>query len=209
MTTLNAYAQSASQPTKKAARKSLKSVALVSSALMLAGLSGQSQALEAGLQFHKGEESGSVGYHFSLADRFSRKSPYGWQVSYNHLSELGITWNDTELFFDSNTIELMGTYSYEPRSYNKFIKRLVFEFQAGASVQLTENKFVWEELELDRTFSEKGDVSGVLAFITHYKISRESKFHIGAKIYPKFSEFDSVGTVFAGFTYKFGSKTGY
>lgn len=190
-------------------RSRIKKAAVLSSAIALAGFTSQSQAVEAGLQFHKGEESGSVGYHFSVADRFSRKSPYGWQVSYNHLSELGITWNETELFFDSNTIEVMGTYSYEPRSYNKFLKRLVFEFQGGASIQLTENKFIWEDLELERTFSEKGDISGVLAFITHYKITNKAKFHVGAKFYPKFSEFDSVGTVFAGFTYQFGRRNGY
>ncbi len=189
----------------KSAKSILLSTALAASML----IPFSSNALEAGLQVHKGQESGSVGYTLALADQISNKSPFGWQVSYNHISEIGITWNDEDLFFDSNTIEAMATYQYAPKSYNKFLNRLVFEFQAGVALNLTENKFVWEDLNQEKIFSEKNDVSLALAFLTHYKISRKAKVHLGLKYYPKFSEFDGVGSVFMGFTYKFGNQFGY
>ncbi|WP_440875847.1 hypothetical protein [Thalassotalea sp. PLHSN55] len=168
-----------------------------------------SQALEGNLQIHKGEESGAIGYNLSLADRFSPGSGFGWNVSYNHLSDLAVTWNNDDLFFDSNSVELLATYQHTPKSYNQFLNKLIFEFQAGASVQLTENKFVWEELNEEKYFSEQGDVNGVLAFLTHYKVSRKMQMHVGVKYYPTFSEFDGQGTVFAGFTYRFGNQFGY
>ena len=177
----------------------------------------QSQALEGNLQIHKGEESGSIGYNLSLADRFSPSSGFGWNVSYNHLSDLAVTWNEEELFFDSNNVEAVITYQHTPKSYNRFLNKLIFEFQAGASVQLTENKFVWLTDEngtplsepVERIFSEQGDINGVLAFLTHYKFSRKTQLHLGVKYYPTFSAFDGQGTVYAGFTYRFGNQFGY
>ncbi len=180
-------------------------------------ISFQSQALEGNLQIHKGEESGAVGYNLSLSDRFSPGSGFGWNISYNHLSELAVTWNEDDLYFDSDSVEVLGTYRYTPKSYNSFLNSLIFEFQAGASVQLTENKFIWETDKngtplsepIEKFFSEQGDINPVLAFLTHYKFSRKTQMHLGLKYYPSYSEFDGQGTIFAGFTYRFGNQFGY
>lgn len=195
--------------TNRVSGHQIKKITMIASAFMLAASSNYANALEGSLQIHHGQEKSSVGYALVLHDQFSRRSPFGWNVSYNRISNMKVNWNDTDLFFDSNTIDLMATYRMQPRSYNKSVNSLMFEFQAGISLNLTENKFIWEDLDQERFFSEKNDINPALAFLTHYRFNRKSKVHVGVKYYPKFSEFGGVGTVFAGFTYKFGNQFGY
>jgi len=195
--------------TKRVGSHLMKKSVLVAAALFIATIAPAANALEGTLQIHHGQEKGSVGYTLAVHDQFSRRSPFGWNVSYNRISKVGVNWNDTDLFFDSNTIEAMATYRIQPKSYNKTVNALMFELQGGISLQLTENKFVWEDLDQERYFSKKNDINPALAFITHYRFNRKVKVQIGIKYYPTFSEFDGVGSVFAGFTYKFGNQFGY
>lgn len=166
-------------------------------------------ALEANIELHHATSSGTFGYAISAAEQFSTRSQYGWAVSYHKISGLSAKWNNEELFFDSATIDTVLTYRYRARSYNRLMKRLTFEVQGGVSWQLTNNQFIWKELEQEITLSEKGDVNPVLAVLSHYKYSPKLSYQLGVKYYPKFSNFDDVTTIFAGVTYRFGKQYGY
>lgn len=168
-----------------------------------------SYAIETSLQLHKADQSGAYGFSLGVGDNFFNQREFNWSVSYNRLEDINITWNDDDINFALDTMDLMLSYRYYPKSYNKFIKSLIVEFQAGVGVALTENKFLWPELEQEKIFSEQGDVNGVLGFTVHKSFTKQVSMHIGLKHYPDYSEFGDVSSVFLGFTYQFGKQVGY
>jgi len=176
-------------------------------------------ALEVGAEIHKGEDSKTTGFNLSISDNFSRKHNLNWTLAYNQLDDIKRTItivdkNSTlkrDKFFSVDTIEALVSYQQKLRTYDSFLKNIVFEYQAGLSVALTENKFIWKTFSPieERYISEKGDVNAVLAFSTHYQINKNSAIRLGLKYQPNFSEFGSVSSIYLGFSYKFGRQVGY
>jgi len=168
-----------------------------------------SYAIEPSIQIHKADQSGAYGLSLGISDNFFKQQAFNWSVSYNRLEDINVTWNDDDIDFSLDTIDLMLSYRYYPKSYNTFIKSLIFEFQAGVGIALTENKFLWPELEEEKFYSEQGDVNGVVAFLVHKNFTKQVSMHIGIKHYPDYSSFGDISSVYLGFSYQFGSKTGY
>lgn len=180
---------------------------LMSALLLLVTL--QSAALETSLQLHKADQSGAYGLSFGIGDDFFNHKEFNWAISYNRLEDINITWNDDDINFSLDTVDFMLSYRYYPKSYNTFIKSLIFEFQAGVGVALTENKFLWPALEEEKFYSEQGDVNGVLAFLVHKKLTKEVSMQLGVKHYPDYSEFGDISSLYLGFSYQFGRQSGY
>lgn len=178
-------------------------------AVILFMVSMNSYAIETSMQLHKADQSGAYGVSIGIGDNFFNQREFNWAVSYNRLEDVNITWNNDDIDFALDTVDLMLSYRYYPKSYNQFIKSLVVEFQAGVGVALTESKFTWSELNEEKTFSEQGDINGVVAFMVHKKMTKQVSMHIGLKHYPDYSEFGDVSSVFLGFTYQFGKQLGY
>lgn len=168
-----------------------------------------SYAIETSMQLHKADQSGAYGVSVGIGDNFFNQREFNWAVSYNRLEDINITWNDDDINFALDTIDLMLSYRYYPKSYNHFVKSLTVEFQAGVGVALTENKFIWPELNEVKVFSEQGDVNAVLGFTVHKKLTKEVSMHIGVKHYLDYSEFGDVSSIFLGFNYQFGRQLGY
>jgi len=168
-----------------------------------------SQAIETSFQLHKADQSGAYGVSLGLGDNFFKQKEFNWSVTYNRLEDINVTWNEDDIAFSLDTVDLMLSYRYYPKSYNKFLKSLIFEFQAGVGVALTENKFLWPELEEEKFFSEQGDVNGVVAFVVHKKFTKEMSMNIGVKRYPGYSDFGDISSIYLGFSYQFGSQDGY
>jgi len=187
----------------------LKKIAVILSILASASFSVNLYALELGAAIHKGDESKTTGYNLSISDDFSRKYNLHWILAYNNLDDIKVSWNEQDLFFSVDTVEALVSYQQKLRTYNSFLKDITFEYQAGLSVALTENKFTWDALGEERFFSEKGDVNAVVAFSTLYNINKNSLVELGVKYQPSFSEFGSVSSIYLGFTYKFGSQVSY
>jgi hypothetical protein len=169
-----------------------------------------SYAIESSIQLHKADQSGAYGVSLGFSDNFFKQKEFNWAISYNRLEDINVTWNNDDINFSLDTVDIMLSYRHYPKSYNSFIKSLTFEFQAGVGVSLTENKFLWPELNNEeKFFSEQGDINGVLAFLVHKSLTKEISMHIGVKHYLDYSEFGDVSSVFLGFTYRFGRKAGY
>jgi hypothetical protein len=168
-----------------------------------------SYAIETSIQLHKADQSGAYGFSLGVGDSFFNQREFNWSVSYNRLEDVNITWNDDDINFALDTVDLMLSYRYYPKSYNHFIKSLIVEFQAGVGVALTENKFLWPALNEEKYFSEQGDINGVFGFLVHKKLTKQVSMHIGLKHYLDYSEFGDVSSVFFGFTYQFGQQLGY
>jgi hypothetical protein len=83
------------------------------------------------------------------------------------------------------------------------------EFQLGAGVALTENKFEWPELGEEKYFSEQGDVNPFLSLSLHKKLTKNTSMQIGIKHYPSYSEFDDITSLYFGINYRFGRQIGY
>ncbi len=174
-------------------------------------------ALETALQVHKLDQSGAYGASVSVGDNFFKQREFNWSVSYNHfedvkvnnLDDQSLVWDDSDNNFPLDTLDLMLSYRYYPKSYNAFIKSLTVEFQVGAGVTLTENKFTFPGNTTEFVFSEQGDVNAVLGFIIHKKLSKQMSMQVGVKHYPDYSEFGGVSSLFLGVSYQFGQKIGY
>jgi len=170
-------------------------------------------ALEVAGNFHKGSESKSQGYSFALADTFTKGGNIYWSVSYNSLDNVKVNWNKDELFFKIDTIDALVSYRHKIQSYNSFFKNLTIEYQLGASIGLTENKFTWPETpgleEEVHYFSQESDINAVLGVNAHYKLNRNTAINFGMKYQPSFSEFGSVSSVYIGFSYRFGRSLDY
>ena len=168
-----------------------------------------SLASEAGLGLLKGDESKTQGFSLSFGDQIARGSQFHWDLSYNKLNDVKVDWNNRSLYFTVDTIEALVSYRQRIKSYNAFTKNLIFEYQAGVSVALTENKFFWPELNETKFFSETGDINGVIGFAIQYKLGKSTSLKLGIKHIPSFSEFDSNSTVHLGFIYRFGTRYNY
>jgi len=169
------------------------------------------KALETNIEVHKALDAGTYGYSFGITDNFFKQKAFNWKVSYNQLDDVNAEWNNNDWDMSLDTVDAMLTYRYFPKSYNKIISKLTFEFQAGAAVSLTESRLIFPEEDGldDIVLSKKGDVNAVVSFLVYYKMSKSTSMHIGFKHYPSYSEYGDVSSVFFGFDYHFGSKTGY
>lgn len=168
-----------------------------------------SSALETTIQAHKVDQSGAYGVSFGMGDNFFNQREFNWLVSYNRLEDINITWNDEDINVNLDTVDLALSYRYYPKSYNSFVKSLMVEFQAGVGVAITENKFVWPELNEEKYFSERGDINAMLSLSIHKKFTKQLAMHIGVKHYPDYSEFGDISAIFLGFSYTFGRQVGY
>lgn len=187
----------------------LKKIAVLLTLLASSSLSVNLYALEVGAAIHKGGESKTTGFNLSISDNFSRKHSLYWTLAYNNLNDIKVSWNERDLYFSVDSLEALVSYQHKLKTYNSFLKNITFEYQAGLSFALTENKFIWDELDQERLFSEKGDVNAVLSFATLYNINKNSVVKLGIKHQPNFSEFGGVSSIFLGYTYKFGRQVGY
>jgi len=191
----------------------LKKIAVILAVFSCCSFSTNLQALEVGSAFHKGGDSKTTGFNLSISDNFSRKHNLNWTLAYNNLDDIKrtitVSGDKRDKFFSVDTLEALVSYQQKLNTYDSFLKNIVFEYQAGFSVALTENKFIWEDLEQELFLSEKGDVNAVLAFSTLYNINKNSAIKLGLKYQPNFSEFGSVSSIYLGFSYKFGRQVGY
>lgn len=162
------------------------------------------QSVEISASFHQGDQSQSKGYSLAVTDNFARKSPFYWTLAYNKLDKVFVEWNDSSLYFPLESIETSLSYRQKPSSLSPAMRRFSIEYQAGISTALTENKFVWTELNEQKYFSERGDVNGFVAITVHYKFASNTSMHLGLKHLPSLSEFGSISSVFVGFSHKFG-----
>jgi len=176
-------------------------------------LAGHANALEIGGNFHKGSESKSQGFSFALADTFTKGGNIYWTVTYNSLDNVKVNWNRDELFFKIDTIDALVSYRHKIQSYNSFFKNLTIEYQIGASVSLTENKFTWPQTpgleEEVKYFSEDSDINAVIGVGAYYKLNRNTSINFGVKYQPNFSEFGAVSSVYIGLNYRFGRGLDY
>lgn len=168
-----------------------------------------SSAVETSAELHKVDQSGSYGFSVAIGDNFFNEQAFNWQVSYNRIEEVNITWNDDDIDFSLDTIDVGLSYRYYPKSYNKFVNSLMVEFQVGTGIVVTENKFTWPDLQEEKYFSEQGDINPFLKFSIHKSLSRSTTMFLGFKHYPSYSEFDDISSVFIGFNYNFGKQNGY
>lgn len=166
-------------------------------------------AIETDFSFHQGNESDTQGISFSIADRFSKASNFYWAVGYSYLDDVKVEWNNSDLFFKVDTVDAIVSYRYKPKSYDQFMKQITLEYQLGATIALTENKFIWPELNEEKYFSESNDINPLLGFNIHYAMSKQTAIKVGFKYQPSFSEFDDITSVYIGFSYKFGKQVGY
>lgn len=187
--------------------------------LSIASIHSHVYALESSVQLHKVDQDTSYGYSISLSDEFFKQKAFIWQVSYNRLEnvasadldEASEEWDKADFEFALQTVDLTLGYRYYPRSYDKLIKSLMFEFQLGASVNLSDHKLVFRP-DFDRDdiyYANQGDINPVLSLSLQKSFTKNSAMHIGVKHYPNFSDFGSISTVFIGFNYRFGRQIGY
>jgi hypothetical protein len=187
--------------------------------LVLTMLHSTSYALESSIQAHKVDQDESFGYSLSIGDEFFNQKAFNWQVNYTHLEHVAISdldkisgaWDEADFDFSLDNIDLMIGYRYYPKSYNKFIKTLMFEFQVGGTVNLNDHKLVFRP-DFDRDdiyFAEQGDINPVVAISIQKSFTKNSAIHIGIKHYPSYSDFGSISTLFIGFNYRFGRQFSY
>jgi hypothetical protein len=162
------------------------------------------QSVEIAASFHQGDQSQSKAYSLSVTDNFARKSPFYWTLAYNKLDKVFIEWNSSSLYFPVESIETSLSYRHRLSSRNPRMKRFSIEFQGGVSTVLTDNKFVWPELNEQKSFSERGDMNGFVAITGHYKFAANTSIHLGVKHVPELSEFGDITSVFLGLSYRFG-----
>ncbi|GAA6206515.1 hypothetical protein [Thalassotalea sp. SU-HH00458] len=168
-----------------------------------------SQAIETNFSLHQGSESNTQGISLTISDSISRGSNFYWNVGYSYLDDVKVEWNQSDLFFKVDTVDAIISYRYKPRSYNQTMKNFTFEYQLGATMALTENKFIWPELNEEKYFSETNDINAMLGFNVHYDMSKNTSVNVGFRYHPSFSEFEDITSLYFGFTYKFGNQFGY
>lgn len=178
-------------------------------------------AMDATFSLHKGDESKTAGFNLALSDSFSKGSNFYWTVAYNSLTDVKadvdqdiILQSEDDLFFNNNTIEALVSYRQKVRSYNEFFKKLTIEYQIGASISLTDNKYVWQDPELEGVtyeeyVSESADINPVLSIASYYHFNKNTAVVLGVKYQPSFSNLGDVGSIFLGFNYTFGKVVGY
>jgi len=176
-------------------------VAVFLTVLSLIVLSLPAQAIEIGVTGHQAAEYETQGYSIFIADNFSRRSPFYWNLSVSRYDEVYVEWNNSNLKFPINHAEASLSYRHQFNSRSSSMRRLSIEYQLGASASLTDNKFNWPELNEEKHFSETGDINGFVAISAHYKLSSNISAIMGVKHFPKMSEFGSMSSVFLGVKY--------
>jgi hypothetical protein len=166
------------------------------------------QAFEIGGLKQKGGDE-AQGYSLFIANNFSRKSNFYWSLGVSRYDDVSIEWNESELIFPLDSAEVSLSYRHQLSSRNPANRRLTMEYQLGVASSLTENKFTWPELNEEKFFSEKGDLSGFLAISAHYNITSKISAIIGVKHHPKMFEFGSMSSVFFGFKVNLSSSKTY
>lgn len=179
---------------------------LISSLLTIAPFS--TGATEFSASVHKGDQKDVKGYSFTIADNFSKKSNFYWHVGYSSYKDLSVNWNKDKLFFDVNNVEAILSYRQKIKSYNSFFNSLSIEYQMGAAIAVTENKFTWPNLNEEKFFSEKGDINGFVGLALYYNLSRNTALILGVKYHPEFSEFGDMSSIYFGLNHSFG-QSGY
>ncbi|MDU0356416.1 hypothetical protein RS130_23210 [Paraglaciecola aquimarina] len=181
-------------------------VAVLSTVLTLVTVSLPTHAVELGINGHQGTERETQGYEIYVTDNFSRRSPFYWRLGLSRYNDVFVEWNGSELEFPMNHAEAALSYRHPLFARSPTMRRLSFEFQAGAAVSLTENKFTWAELDEEKYFSESGDISAFVALSAHYKVSSNISASLGIKHFPDMSEFGSISSAFLGvkFNFNFG-----
>lgn len=170
----------------------------------------KANAAEVAVQLHKGIEDDAKGYSFIYSDTITKREDYRWGIGYSTLDDLKATWNNLDTLFKNDTIDVFAAYRIDPKTYNAFWRPFTFEAQLGASVSLTENKFIFDDFpDQEIVFSEKGDVNLMVSLLTQYQLSKETKIQLGYKYYPDFSEFGDQSSFYLGFSYRFGKKFDY
>lgn len=165
-------------------------------------------ALEVSGDFHKGSESKSQGYTFALTDTFTKGGNIYWSVAYSSLDNVKVEWNNDEQFFKIAAVDALVSYRHKVQSYNSFFKNITIEYQVGASLALTENKFTWPETpgleEEIKYFSEESDINPIIGVGAYYKLNRNTSINVGLKYQPSFSEFGTITSAYVGISYRFG-----
>lgn len=185
-------------------------IAVVSFFILFVVSMAKGYADEISVQVHSGSEDNALGYSFIYSDNISTNRNLRWGIGYSYLDELKATWNDQETFFNNSNLDFYVASRHFPRSYNSFWRPFNFEFQAGASISLTENKFIFENFpDQEVSFSERGDVNFYVSAAAQYQLTKDFQLQLGYKYYPKFSEFDDQGSVFFGLSYRFGRRFQY
>ena len=169
----------------------------------------KSYALEIGGALHKGTDAGTSAISLHALNEITKGSKFKWSVSYNRLNKINVEWNNSELDFSTNTIDATILYRQKLRSYSSFFNKVSIDYQAGISFNLTDNKFYWPDLDEEKYFSNKSDINAVIALSANYELDRTKSMYIGVKHLPSFSDFNSISTVYLGFSYKFGRKSNY
>lgn len=164
------------------------------------------ESVEIAGSFHQTDQSQSKGYSLTVTDSVARRSPFYWTLAYNKLDKVFVDWNGSSLSFPLASIETSLSYRQKLTSRNPAIRRFIIEYQAGISTALTENKFVWNELNEQKYFSERGDMNGFVAITAHYKFASNTSVHLGLKHLPSVSEFGDISSVFLGLSYRFGAN---
>ncbi|MEW6991508.1 hypothetical protein AADZ91_12560 [Colwelliaceae bacterium 6441] len=187
--------------------------------IMITSIALPSLAIETNVSLHQGSESETQGFSFYVADNFTKGSDFYWGIGYSILDDVKVDisdygeveWDEDDLFFKVETIDAIVSYRYKPKTYNNFMKQVTFEYQVGATITLTENKFLWNSQNLDHEiyFSKSNDINALIGFSAHYKMSHNTAINVGFKYHPSFSEFEDITSVYIGFTYKFGNQFGY
>jgi len=158
-------------------------------------------ALEFGVSGHQGTEYETQGYSIFIADNFSRRSPFYWSLGVSRYDEVFVEWNNRNLKFPLNNAEASLSYRHRFSSRSPSIRRINMEYQIGIATSLTDNKFIWPELNEEKYFSETGDINGFLGISAHYQVSSSISAIMGVKHFPKMSEFGSMSSVFVGFKF--------
>lgn len=191
--------------------------------LFIAILTSKSHALESSVQLHKVDQETSFGYSLSIGDDFFNQKAFNWQVSYNRLEHVSISdldetsqkWDEADLEFALQTVDLSLGYRYYPSSYDSFVNSLMVEFQLGAAINLSDHNLVFEDdptlgfQGFELNLAKQGDINPVMSIAIHKSFTKNSAMHIGFKHYPSYSEFGSISTLYIGFNYRFGRTKGY
>lgn len=185
----------------------------LTSALSLLTLIPSTQALEVGGALHKGSNLGLTALSLHVTDSIKKGSPIHWSAAYNYINGINVDWNNKDRNFNTSTVDTTLIYRHKVKSYSKFFQKISIDYQAGLSLNLTDNKFKWPEVNgqvaYEEQFSKKNDINAVIAVTGHYKFDHAKSMHVGIKHLPSFSDFRSISTVYVGFTYRFVNAFGY
>jgi outer membrane usher protein FimD/PapC len=168
-------------------------------------------AIEIGGQLHQGNESDTQGLSLVVSDSFKKGGNFHWTLGYSTLDDVLIEWNDKDYFLQLDTIDAIVTYRLRPKTYNSFLKHVTFDFQAGASMVLSDSElnFNLNANEYSVLIAEQNDINAIFGLAANYKVNRNLSINLGLKHQPSPSKFDDISSVYLGVMYRFGNGFGY